>query len=410
MRGNDWNDLGNDLSRIIEDAVHGGNFGRLNETIDNTVKRAFRSITGEEFRAGDGWDFDLSGNAGRDGRNQASQTAQAAGTEQTAGNVVPTNRMLFAGGGKRKGGSWGMVAGGCVAIVLGFIFLMIFLAGSAIGLASLGIGFFIAALPLMIGGAVLTVLGAGGLKLSKKFEQHIRSLDGEEYADIRKLSLYCHRSEAAVLKEIRKMLKKGWFVQGHLDRNGKCLMVTNDAYEQYLEAVKNAKLREEESKRKKEEETKRNGGLTEEVRAVLKKGNEYIESIRKSNDAIPGERISEKIYRMELLVKRIFQQTEAHPENAEDLDRLMEYYLPMTIKLLKAYEELDGQPVQGENIVSSKKEIEDTLDTLNVAYARMLDNLFQDTAWDVSSDISVLQTLLAQEGLTDDGFARNKNQ
>ena len=37
-----------------------------------------------------------------------------------------------------------------------------------------------------------------------------------------------------------------------------------------------------------------------------------------------------------------------------------------------------------------------------------LDSVFQDTAWDVSSDISVLHTLLAQEGLTDDDFAKMK--
>ena len=103
-------------------------------------------------------------------------------------------------------------------------------------------------------------------------------------------------------------------------------------------------------------------------------------------------------------MRRIFRQTEAHPENAQDLRKLMEYYLPMTVKLLKAYEELDGQPVQGENILKSKNEIEGTLDTLNIAFEKLLDSLFQDTAWDVSSDISVLQTMLAQEGLTDDGF------
>ena len=39
----------------------------------------------------------------------------------------------------------------------------------------------------------------------------------------------------------------------------------------------------------------------------------------------------------------------------------------MTVKLLNAYEELDGQPIQGENIINSKKEIENTLDTLNKA-------------------------------------------
>ena len=55
---------------------------------------------------------------------------------------------------------------------------------------------------------------------------------------------------------------------------------------------------------------------------------------------------------MELLVRRIFQQTEAHPENARDLRKMMDYYLPMTVKLLGAYEELDRQPVQGENILN----------------------------------------------------------
>ena len=82
----------------------------------------------------------------------------------------------------------------------------------------------------------------------------------------------------------------------------------------------------------------------------------------------------------------------------------MEYYLPTTIKLLDAYEQLDSQPVQGENIISSKREIEKTIDTLNTAFEKLLDDLFQDTAWDVSSDISVLQMMLAREGLTDDGL------
>jgi hypothetical protein len=65
---------------------------------------------------------------------------------------------------------------------------------------------------------------------------------------------------------------------------------------------------------------------------------------------------------------------------------------------------LDGQPVQGENILSSKKEIEESLDTLNIAFEKLLDSLFQEQAWDVSSDISVLKTMLAQDGLTKKEF------
>ena len=103
-----------------------------------------------------------------------------------------------------------------------------------------------------------------------------------------------------------------------------------------------------------------------------------------------------------------FERAQAHPEIVPDLKKMMDYYLPMTVKLLNAYAEMDAQPVQGETILASKKEIEDTLDTLNLAFEKLLDSIFEDTAMDVSSDISVLNTLLAQEGLKDDGFSKLK--
>ena len=109
-----------------------------------------------------------------------------------------------------------------------------------------------------------------------------------------------------------------------------------------------------------------------------------------------------------MIVRRIFQRAEAHPEIIPDLKKLMDYYLPMTVKLLNAYADMDAQPVQGETITASKREIEATLDTLNLAFEKLLDSVFADTAMDVSSDISVLNTLLAQEGLTEDDFSKMK--
>lgn len=143
-----------------------------------------------------------------------------------------------------------------------------------------------------------------------------------------------------------------------------------------------------------------------EVRKVIEQGDAYVAKIRKCNDAIPGEVISAKIDHMELLVNRIFDRVEQKPESVGDIRKLMEYYLPTTIKLLETYAEMDAQPVGGENIQSTKKEIEESLDTINAAFEKLLDSLFQDTAWDVSSDISVLKTMLAQEGLGEDGLKK----
>ena len=146
-----------------------------------------------------------------------------------------------------------------------------------------------------------------------------------------------------------------------------------------------------------EERAKKRQQMDPQIRSMMEAGQAYIQKLRACNDAIPGELVSEKISRMEELTKRIF-------DRVDDIERLMEYYLPTAVKLLEAYEELDHQPVQGENILNSKKEIEDTLDTLNIAFEKLLDDLFQETAWDVSSDITVLKMMLAQEGLTEDDF------
>lgn len=409
MKGQDWTNLGRDLNRIIEDAVHMGNFGRLNESINDTIWRAFNG-TRQEFRSNDEWDFNLSKGfqektgAETDSSSRASSASYTAASSAPRASATVASAGIFAGSSKRKAGAIAMLVCGIILAVFSVAPLAMMAIGAMMNIGSMGIGASIIFFLMIASGGFLIIKGALGLRLAKRFDQHVRSLGGESYADIKKLSLYCHRSEPDVVKELKKMMQKGWFLQGHFDKSEKCFMVTNEAYEQYLDTVRNARIQEEERRKQAEEEARKNGGLTPEVRAIIQKGNEYIESIRKSNDAIPGEQISEKIYRIEMLVRRIFQQTEAHPENAQDLRKLMEYYLPMTVKLLKAYEELDGQPVQGENIVKSKNEIESTLDTLNVAFEKLLDNLFQDTAWDVSADISVLETMLAQEGLTDDGF------
>ena len=84
----------------------------------------------------------------------------------------------------------------------------------------------------------------------------------------------------------------------------------------------------------------------------------------------------------------------------------MNYYLPTTLKLVNTYKELDNLPVQGDNIINSKNEIKNSLDIINKAFENLLNELFKDIAFDVSSDISVLKTMFAQEGLTDSDFKK----
>ena len=202
------------------------------------------------------------------------------------------------------------------------------------------------------------------------------------------------------------MIDEGLFLEGHLDKEENNLITSDETYQHYEASRLELEARQKAQAEKQAEQAR--SAVSPKVQEVLDRGNAYLREIRRCNDEIPGDEISAKISRMESIVRKIIERAEAHPEIIPDLKKLMDYYLPMTIKLLNAYADMDRQPIQGETIQASKKEIDDTLDTLNLAFEKLLDSVFQDTAMDVSSDISVLQTLLAQEGLTGDDFSKNK--
>ena len=137
---------------------------------------------------------------------------------------------------------------------------------------------------------------------------------------------------------------------------------------------------------------------------MLEEGQNYIRMIRLCNDEIPGEEMSEKLDKLELLVTRIFDRVEKEPELAADLHKMLNYYLPTTQKLLEAYRDLDRQNLELCNISGTKKEIEDTVDTINQAFEKFLDELFREKAWDIQTDISVLHTMLKQDGYLSGDF------
>ena len=96
----------------------------------------------------------------------------------------------------------------------------------------------------------------------------------------------------------------------------------------------------------------------------------------------------------------IFKLITEHPEKARDARRFISYYLPTTMKLLESYSLLEKQRYQGENITASRRQIEGLLDTMIQAIERQQDKMFRDDALDVETDIKVLETLLAADGLT----------
>ena len=71
--------------------------------------------------------------------------------------------------------------------------------------------------------------------------------------------------------------------------------------------------------------------------------------------------------------------------------------------MLNAYDRMSDQGIAGDNLSRSMKSIEEMLDTAIEAYKKQLDSLFENQALDIETDISVMNQMLAREGLTGGG-------
>lgn len=371
-----WDDLGRDIEHVVDRAVNSHDFRRLNHTICQVIGRV--------------------ADIGSIAIHSAVQTASAADRSSH-----PDTKRLY-------GSTVAKTAAGVLKAVCGIpigLFGALGFLGTMLDIGTATAGLIIFELLLIAAGFRLTYQGISSLKRFKRFHTYRGLMGGDTHCPVAMLASGIGKPQSFVRKDLQQMIREGLFREGHLDHEGDTLITSHETYRYYEQC----RVQQEEQRRQAPApEQAASSHQNAQVQEVLDKGNAFLAQIRKCNDDIPGEDISRNISDIELIVQQIFQRAAAHPEIVPDLKKLMDYYLPMTVKLLSAYAEMDAQPVRGENIQASKREIEATLDTLNLAYQKLLDDLFMDTAMDVSSDISVLNTLLAQEGLTGDDFTDNK--
>ena len=299
------------------------------------------------------------------------------------------------------------------------------------------VGFF-GALPLLICGIVFSAIFGGAwlwmlvtgiasmgacllwlfggikkLKLAKLFHKFGNIIKDKEYFKVSELAQQVVKTDKEVTKGRfeKASLADSALTKG--EHNEKIVKGTNynkertPKYQMYLGAEKDRLARE----KKELDQQKASLGVNATTRAnltgvegLIAEGEDYIRFVRATNDIIPDtEQMSDKLYRLENIMNRIFEKVKKNPGSADDLHKLMNYYLPTTKKLLDAYVELDKQAGVGENVQQTKAEISTAMDTINEAFEKLLDSMFQDMAWDISSDISVMKTMMAQDGLTTEG-------
>lgn len=425
MTKKDWQEAGDQIRDLVQNAIDSGNYSELSNIITDVVNSAVDGVQdvlknslsdlGRQQACG-GWSKrpeDLAGAERKSDRYAQShdtvrrrqEAAERIRKSMQGKEYHPVPRTKTPGLIAGKAMKWtGYSLGGMFAVTAGILAIVSGATGAELVLPMGIIDVF------LVASVALGIKGSRQEGLAKRFRRYQQVIGERTFCLIEELSAAIGKKPKFVQKDLRKMIRDGFFPQGYLDKKETCLITDQQTYQQYLQTEKayEARAQEVQTDGRKAGAQQASASTAaphgSEYQELLAEGQSYIRHIHTCNDKIEDPVISEKLDRMEMIVTRIFTEAGRNPDIADDLKKMMSYYLPTTKKLLDAYCELDEQPVPGENIETTKREIAATLDTLNNAFAKLLDDLFEEKAWDISSDISVLNTMLAQEGLTEGAF------
>lgn len=433
MSDNDFSRLGKEIREGIQEAVNSAvgsmDFSRLSEVISGTVDKAVNEVSEAingalEGRFGQkepGSDFSYTGAS--DGEGAADNSGRQYSRSDREGESDRGYRSRSARGCR---GTYGDSLPGRVGGILMTVFGGIGIAGFGIpALVLLAIGLplhsfllmelsLIAFLPLTVGSGLLLKKGQDKLGRVRRFEAYKRCIGAKSLCAIRSLSSAVGKPEKYVCGELETLIVQGYFPQGHIDDERTCLILDDETYQLYRQSkvqMQRAASMAGESpddtgkgEESRKPGTKPSTEQEKQLRAAMETGMEYIRQIRKNNDELTEPVITEKLTHLEEVIGLIFMRVEKTPEKLSSLKRFTDYYLPTTLRLVEAYRDFDRSQMQTDNIIESKKQIEETLDTINAAFDKLLDSLYEEDRMNIQTDITVLRTLLAQEGLTDDGL------
>ena len=314
--------------------------------------------------------------------NRAAGNIRASAAKSSSAKAAGSGKKTTApkAGKKASGGLGLIIAGAIVTGIFGLGTITTFVDALTWGGLYYELSGIVACLMFMVGGIAMLGAGLGKKRRAERYMNYLAYIGANREVSLAHMAATFDVSVRKLCKDLRQMLSSGVLPTGYLDLAEGKLFLTEMGYRA--------------PEPKKEEPVKEPVRTQEDDDAILRE-------IRQINDDIPGEEMSAKIDRIEEITRKILKYQKEHPNREGQLRSFLSYYLPTTLKILRAYAQLDAQGIEGENISAAKARIEGMMDQVVAGFEKQLDKLFQDDALDITSDVAVLENMLKKDGLSD---------
>lgn len=103
-------------------------------------------------------------------------------------------------------------------------------------------------------------------------------------------------------------------------------------------------------------------------------------------------------------VNKIINTVENNPDKAKRIDNFFDYYLPILIKIVNKYDEVENQRLMSKEGTEFMKKADKMIKDTNRAFETILSSLYQKDIIDADADMKVYNLMLKADGIVDDNL------
>ncbi len=160
--------------------------------------------------------------------------------------------------------------------------------------------------------------------------------------------------------------------------------------------AKAAAEKAEAKKRAEEEKKAQLDALSAEERLLLR--------IRKVNELVDDEDVTEKLDAIDKDVVKILARIEQKPEARSVIEDFYSDYLPRAVKVSEKYAKIYATGIDNDDTKALKKELLESLKICDDAFHNLYERTFDEDMINLSSEIAALNNKLSYDGLTKSDF------
>lgn len=234
-------------------------------------------------------------------------------------------------------------------------------------------------------------------KLRLRRRRYLDCADRPQGAGVEELAELVQRTPRFVTREIVRLIRKGRMPGAYFDREEQRLFAHLKDYRalQQRQAQQSANQENQAQACAQGQEA---APQNQEAAALQGQIRDFLQTVGTHIQLTHQEpALQQELLTMHGHVSTMLAWLEHHPESTPKARRLGSYYMPAIRKLLGAYDEVREQ--QSQVAQQIRLEITGMLHTMNTAFVNLQDELLSNTALDISAEISVMQSMLAKDGL-----------